>query len=244
MDADDASTWPQPFADLIHQLADEAQRDGLAPDNYVDFDLDGHEDNVRQLLRGHLVRARHCTRLLDHEVEAIRTQGLRPLDVDLINVRLDQAHQRGQLTDEEHATLRAENCLTPTPVKWGKRDDQICLVLSTAAMIHHSDGLHRLLSYWGGEAIYWRYCETVPELGRKLRSLGRPALVSALLELSDPQVHRIFRSLVHVFVGKALGNETADAEVLYRAPVQPEHIEAIDFPGDPNYDRFPQLPRT
>lgn len=241
VDADDQGTWPSPFADLVAQLADEADLDDL--DNYQDLDLDEYEAGARELLRGYVVRARHCTRLLDHEVDAVRAQGLRLLNLELINERLTQAREQGLLTEGEFATLRADNCLTQGAVKWAKRSDQVCLVLSSAAMIHHSAGLHRLLSYWGGEAIYWRHCESAPALAQKLHSLGQPTMVTAFVDLSDPQAHLIFRSLVHLFVGRALGNPKADAEVFYRAPIPSWRIESIAQPGDAEYDRFPLLPR-
>ncbi|MFE5097747.1 hypothetical protein ACFRCI_47705 [Streptomyces sp. NPDC056638] len=101
-----------------------------------------------------------------------------------------------------------------------------------------------LLSYWGGEAIYWKHCEGTPELAARLGSLGTPAIVTALLDFTAPGVgaHRVFPSLVHVLVGEALSYEAADADVLYRAPISPQRIESIVFPGHPAYDQFPELP--
>ncbi|MET7636783.1 hypothetical protein ACWCW2_41545 [Streptomyces sp. NPDC001773] len=119
-----------------------------------------------------------------------------------------------------------------------------CLTLSATPMIHDVRGIHRLLSYWGGEAIYWKHCEGAPEVAAKLRSLGTPAIVTALLDFTAPGVgtHQVFPSLIHVLVGKALGHEPADADVLYRAPIPSQRIESIVSPGDSAYDRFPGLP--
>lgn len=239
VDVDDPATWPPPFAELIRQLADDAQIDDIELSD--DLDLYDEEDQARRLLRGYLVRARHCTRLLEYEDDAIRTRGLRPLTVDLVNERLDAAHERGLFTPEEHALIRERNCLTPQTSRWGKRADQVCFTLSDAAMLHNADAGERLLTFWGGEAIYWLYCESHPEIGRKLRAMGRPTIVTALLDLSDPQRDFIFKSLVHTFVGKALGNEKADADVHYHQAVPPQHIESVAHPGDPEYDRFPAL---
>ncbi|MCX5232935.1 hypothetical protein [Streptomyces sp. NBC_00233] len=106
-------------------------------------------------------------------------------------------------------------------------------------------GLDRLLSYWGGEAIYWRHCQGNPALAGKLRSLGTPMIVTALLDLSalGPEEHGVFPPMINVLVGKELGHEPASADVLYRAPIPPTQIESIVSPGDPDYDRFPELPR-
>ncbi|WP_433456563.1 hypothetical protein ACQPXS_47225 (plasmid) [Streptomyces sp. CA-142005] len=241
VDADDPTTWPQPFAAFVQQRATEADLEEL--DLYVDLPLHEHEDEARRMLAGHLVRVRHCTRLLDHEAEMIRAQGLRPLDLALVHERLDQALERGLLTEEQHAMLARENSLTHG--RWGRRDGQVCLVLSTAPLEHNLPGVRRFFSFWGGEAIYWRYHETHPELAAVLSTIGRPALVTALLDLSDPTAdHRIFPSLLHAFVGKALGYAPADAEVFYRASVPGNHVENIAFPGQRDYDRFPLLPRS
>jgi hypothetical protein len=59
--------------------------------------------------REHLVRARHPTRLLDHEKDAIRAQDVRLPIAQLVDDRLAQARALGRLTDTEHETLRAVN---------------------------------------------------------------------------------------------------------------------------------------
>lgn len=70
-------------------------------------------------------------------------------------------------------------------------------------------------------------------------------VVTALLDLAVPGRQRpsIFPSLVHVFVGKALGHGPADADVHYTSPIPPQRIESVVSPGDVAYDRFPGLPR-
>ncbi|MFE3905917.1 hypothetical protein ACFXPY_38065 [Streptomyces sp. NPDC059153] len=241
---DDPATWPHPLTELVHQLADDARRRGCAPENYQDLSINSYEGAVLGHLEGHLVRARHSTRLLDHEKDAIRTQGLRPLNAGLVNDRLDQAHELGHLTATEYEVLRTVNETVPEHRGFGKREDQVCLTLSAAPMIHDVSGIHPLLSYWGGEAIYWKHCEGTPALAAKLGSLGTPAIVTALLDFTALGVgaHRVFPSLVHVLVGKALSYEAADADVLYRAPIPPQRIESIVSPGHPAYDQFPELP--
>ncbi|MFZ4283051.1 hypothetical protein [Streptomyces rhizosphaericola] len=245
VDVDVPVTWPAPLVGLVGELAEAARRLGHAPENYQDVDLVPYEDTALALLEGHLVRARHHTRLLDHEKDAIRSQGLRLLDARLVSDRLDQAHKLGYLTEAEHETLRTVNETVPGQCVPGRREGQVCLTLSAAAQLHHIHGIHRLLTYWGGEAIYWQHCEGSPALATKLRSLGVPSVVSALLDLATPGRQRpsIFPSLVHVFVGKALGHDPADADVFYKSSIPPQRIESIVSPGDVAYDRFPGLPR-
>ncbi|GAA2124201.1 hypothetical protein GCM10009759_75740 [Kitasatospora saccharophila] len=68
-----------------------------------------------------------------------------------------------------------------------------------------------------------------------LRSLGRPAVVTTLLNLADGRPHSTAPSLAHVLLGRALG-ETADATVHYMSPIPPARIESVAFPGDPAFD--------
>jgi len=110
VDVDDPTTWPQPLAAFVQQRVEESELEEL--DLYVDLPLHELEAEARRMLAGCLVRARHCTRLLDHEAEAIRSQGLRPLDLALVRERLDQVFERGLLTEEQHALLVRENSLT------------------------------------------------------------------------------------------------------------------------------------
>ncbi|MFD7859044.1 hypothetical protein ACFV6B_32885 [Streptomyces microflavus] len=119
-------------------------------------------------------------------------------------------------------------------------------LLAKAPLLHHIHGIHRLLTYWGGEAIYRQHCEGSPALAAKLRNLGVPSVVTALLDLAAPGQERpsVFLSVVHVFVGKALGHDPADADVYYKSPIPPQRIESIVSPGDVAYDRFPDLPRS
>ncbi|MFD3729637.1 hypothetical protein [Streptomyces sp. NPDC058671] len=64
VDMDVPATWPHPLADLVGQLAADARHAERAPEHYQNLDLLSHEDTVLTHLEGHLVRARHHTRLL------------------------------------------------------------------------------------------------------------------------------------------------------------------------------------
>lgn len=237
IDVDDLRTWPRPLTEFIEQLIAGVQLRNL--ESRVPLHVD---DRARGLLAGSLVRAHHCTRLLDYEADAIRAQGLRMLDTELLTDRIRQAQEQALITPAQRERFEAYNGLSPKARRMGRREGQVCLTLSTGAMLHHSDGAYRLLSYWGGEALY-AYFEKDPDLAPTLRSLGRPTLITALIDLSDPDQHLTYGPLTRLLAAKALGDEEEFSDVFHRAPVPPEQIESLAHPGDPAYDRFPDLVR-
>ncbi|MEL5957450.1 hypothetical protein AADR41_22270 [Streptomyces sp. CLV115] len=192
---------------------------------------------------GHLVRAWHCTRLLDHEVDGIRGQGLRKLEGDLVEGLLLEVHRRGLLSAEQYAALRAKHSLAPGAKSWGMREGQICLALSTAAFLDNPDGFWRLLGHWRGESLYapmsrtpiWRAScgACAGPLWRRRSStclIRGPTWCSPLCRTSSS--------------ARSLDNRPAHAEVFHRPAIPPEHMESIAHPGDADYGRFPGLWRV
>lgn len=62
MDIADRSTCPPELAERVRELAEKLVS---STDRTSDLALDQHDEEFRTLLEGHLVRAYHCTRLLD-----------------------------------------------------------------------------------------------------------------------------------------------------------------------------------
>src|SRR5258708_31908132 len=83
-----------------------------------------------------------------------------------------------------------------------------------------------LLSSWGGERLY-RSSGSV-SLRERLTMIGVPTRVVALVALGDSDSHAVYPSLHKVFVASLLGLDDVGADVFYRLPVPPEHIERIE----------------
>jgi hypothetical protein len=62
----------------------------------------------------------------------------------------------------------------------------------------------------------------------RLKTLGVPTRVVGLLAIEDASKHKVHPALHRVFVGSLLGLTDVGANVFYRAPVPPEHIERIE----------------
>ena len=240
VDVDDESTWPEQLVKWVDEWAE--IRRGTT--NYTE-DLKIFEDEtVLSLLAGHTIRAYHCTRLLDHERETVREQGLRRLDAALVMERIRRAHEVGAITDAERAAFETGHQFALTSPRWKQRveytQNQVCLVLSRV-ILDDAHGVDPLLSTWGGEAIYFPLDK---KHGERLRSMGRPSIVVANLDLSVPGDHDIRPQLGSCLVGLRLTLNRGGSDVHYKAPVPPENIEAIWHPGDPDYDRHGELPRV
>ncbi|MFD7645078.1 hypothetical protein ACFV4P_31000 [Kitasatospora sp. NPDC059795] len=235
VDVDDPVTWPAQLADLVTGFAQRHAAAALPRDCFTDTDIGDYADldAMAPLLAGHLVRARHCTRLLDHEADSIREHGLLLADGRGVADRLARAADLGHLTTPQYTALKDANLITR---KGGGRKGFVFLTLSGDALAPNQTLGWRLRAFWGGEAVY-QHWEDDPEMTALLRSLGRPAVVTALLDLADGQPHSTAPSLAHVFLGRALG-ETADATVHYMSPIPSARIESVAFPGDPAFDRL------
>ncbi len=241
VDVDDADTWTRPLSEVVDRWASiHAKTTEYTSDLALPLEEEGP---FRRLLAGHLLRAYHLTRLLPHEVRVIRKTGLRPLTRELVTERIEAARSEGAISQPEADSLHRAHVFAVA--EDSNRRDQVCLALSKQVMHTRAHGCVPLLSIWGGECIYMSSGQT-PSLERRLKTLGKPSIVSALLGFggADDARHRVFPALHKVFVGARLGLEDVGADVFYRAPVAPERIEAIWQPGSRHYDQFSDLPRS
>lgn len=215
-------------------------------------DLKIYEDEtLLGLLDGYVVRAYHCTRLLDHERTMIIEQGLRPLDAELVMERIRRAHEAGAISDTERQAFESGHQFVLKG--WEERvkhtEKQVCLLFSRTIFEHDWHGVEPLLSTWGGEAIYFgvdaEYGEH-SEHGKRIRTMGKPSIVVTDIDLSARPFgtkHYILPSLGSCLVGIHLGLKDACAEILYKAPVPAANVVDIWHPGSADYDRHTRLPR-
>jgi hypothetical protein len=233
VDVDDPSSWPARFAERIHELANHHRG---STDEVVDLQVDHHEAELVGELDGWVLRAYHCTRLLGHEAQDIRDQGLRLYDDGLVRNRLDAALRHGHLTEVEHAQLLAR-------ATYGRhRVGTVCMIIGKSAFENHAHQLRRLLATWGGEGIYIGHENGQGPLYSRLRKLGRPTIVIAHVDLAVAGRSRVWPGIAKVFVGAALELVDPNAQVTCSVAIPPAAIERLVQPGDPEYDRYSELP--
>lgn len=236
---DDPDTWPVEVRDAIGVRAQAlAATAGYASDLAIDPD---QEDEFRELLRGHSIVVYHATRLLDHEIDSIRHDGLLPLSAELVRARIEAAANSGYLTDAERGELLRGNLFADNGYV-SNREGQVCFFLSRRALNEHVSGLWNLLTTWGGEGIY--FGQFSEDVDTRLRVLGRPAVVVAEIELTEGwRTHSAFPGVLNSFVGRMLELDEYDSDLFYRSPVAGNQIADVWLPGDPDYDRHSELPR-
>ncbi|WP_371496776.1 hypothetical protein OG871_12245 [Kitasatospora sp. NBC_00374] len=76
-----------------------------------------------------------------------------------------------------------------------------------------------------------------------VRSLGRPAVVVAGIDVTDPAASVPGRELIFDFIGIHLGLDGNGVTFHYTADIPGDQIVDIWHPGDPGYDRYSHFPR-
>lgn len=155
----------------------------------------------------------HLTRLLDHEVDAIRTAGLQVLSTQLLEWRISEAQSRALLDTETVAALQA-NHHANKPYRAGQ------LWFGFTKALPGEQATNRLLRYWGGEALYIEH-EDDSATAAVLCGLGRPAIVDAVVPIAWLRDHSV------------LEDEVARADLVHEGLLP--YVE----PGFESYSRQP-----
>lgn len=223
VDVDRPASWPAQIRCVITSHDRDARHRGEA------------EAALRSALDGYGVLAYHCTRLFPHEVETLRSQGLRMLTRELVSIRIEAAVAAGLLRGEARAHAERRNVYVEgSPAG---REGQVCLALGRGVFDHDPAAVTPLLAIWGGEAI-----RGGPGAPDALRGLGTPTIVVAQLDLSSRE-YSSCPWLAEVFAD-ALEGHSARADLHWRRDIEAESIIGIWQPGDSEYDRHAKLPNV
>lgn len=240
VDPDDPSTWPASVGQLVERWNGAV----AATKFWEDLELpDDAQAALVDALAGHRLRAYHCTRLLDHEMPAVREQGLRVFGRELFDDRVATAAGHRAFGEHERvALLRGHMYGCGEARSRRRREGQVCLVIGRSVFDHDPDRVSPLLSSWGGEGIY--FSSGVTGLQPLLRSLGTPTVVVTALPLQrDRRRMRWFPPLPRLFLAIVRGLP-ASGDLFHSGPVPADAIVDLWQPGHADYDRHPRLPTS
>ena len=238
VDVDDQATWP----DELRQLAERhAQQLAGSEADSRDGALIGVEDSFRSHLGRPGLLVFHCTRLLDHEREAIRSSGLHRVSEQLTTHRIESAFGSGGLTAAQRKHALVTNIYATGDPTRLYRDGQICFVVGQSIFDEEPHGCVPLLSTWGGEAT-----RGGPSQDGTVRC-GTPTIIAARISMdSGGRAYPMFPSLGELLVARCLGLAyRRQADYFHRTSDVPA-ADVLDMwqPGDPDYDRHERLPRS
>jgi len=236
IDPDLPDSWPNALSGLIQCI------DAQVPASQYVTDLavpDEADVEIRYVLSGVRVKAFHATRLLPHEGEGIRANGLRVFGRELFDDRIECAFRTGHITEPQREALHAAHMFAV-----GEENDRghrsgVCLTLRQASF---GNGSQALLSNWGGEGIY--FSSGASALTPLLQRLGRPAIVVCAAQVKPTQREQPnYPDLGKTLLGAWRGLQEG-ADLFHPDPIPPCDILDIWWPGDAQYDAHPTLPQA
>jgi len=213
VNVDEQQTWPPDLRRLVAEIAKATPQSPYIGDLQIP---DSADDQVRAALDGHVLLTYHATRLLDHERQMIKAEGLRLFSESLFEDKIEAAYREGAVTAEEHDLLKQSHMYaTGEAQSRGRREGQVSLFLGRQTMIDEVSGLQNLMVMWGGEGISFsrRHKEVEP----LLRRLGTPSIIVAAVPIRPTWRGQLCSpDLAKIFVGATRGFETT-GEILHES---------------------------
>ena len=237
VDPADQSTWPADVRTEVERLAAQCREQADNTPETPSYELSlGHidaacdaEGSFRGLLDGTLVALFHATRLLPHEDEMVRNEGLVVLGEDHRSHRLDRVIE---VYGDELGVERLELLRHSGPLSWdpghglGRLGRLFGVTPLQVSFDQGGWGMTIFLSHWGGESFYWAN-EDSPELKETIELLterSAPAIVEVAVRA---QSLNTYTKLWQIFVAQFDGWPEPCHEFSTQESVPSERVVAI-----------------
>lgn len=212
---------------VSHDLNDEREAD-LRPDNQFAADFYAFTESMIGVMEKRTVRAWHYTRLLDSEVEHMRSAGIHLSTVAALKAKLDALVSASVLSKSDAADLFVGSPMHSNQLK--ARSDKFWMTSHPVAVDDH--GVVPLLSHWGGEVVtFW---QNNPDLLHRLSSMGLPRVLEIAVPLSlTTKAFRAGEAVVATF-GRTLGvfPERIDFDIHTTSPLPGDSVLRVHSEGD------------
>lgn len=126
----------------------------------------------------------HVTKLLDFEIEDIKTIGFNRTNLKMIEKKLETAFLKGYISNDMFLELKSNICLSQNVY------NLVYCYTNITFLIYDSESVMNLNTLWGGETINWKYdvrkCDSVQENTEwKLKKLGSTCVLMFKQKFND-----------------------------------------------------------
>ncbi|MBW3243417.1 hypothetical protein KUV57_12155 [Epibacterium sp. DP7N7-1] len=163
-----------------YDLARGPDRPDFRPSNQHAADFISFVESLISYFEARTIRGFHYTRLADHEVEAIRRDGVHPSTPMSLRKRLEALSENGLLPATDIEAIMASS---PFSDPFGRREKMFWM--TCAPYPPEYPGVQPLLRHWGGEVAFFRIEGT--ELGDRLACIGAPRILEVAAPLGVSQ---------------------------------------------------------
>lgn len=221
VDIDNQATWPEDVVTFIEERS-----------NSIDLEENSSmsigDEILLPLLNTSFLLVYHATRLLPHEKDDIRTNGLQILTEELVAKKIRDAVHFGYLTERMGEELLCGSTLRTRSEE--KRANQICFVVGKSLIEQEDSGLSNLFDIWGGESI--NFTGAGDNHMTCLKRIGEPSAVKALLPITSQSSIRIYPELTVSFIKAFRGENPSNELHLENESIPSKNILDILKPAD------------
>lgn len=193
---DKLESWPNKVLKLIKDSENELQgffreehridklgRNDLSvrynrPHNIYSEEWNRITTSIEEILKEYLIVGIHCTKLMDYEISDIINNGLRPLNKDFANQRVEKLYKKGLISKDLKNKLENKEELI------AKNRNGKIFVFHCLSTLKDESGLNRLLGYWGGESLY-AYIKNTKEL----KQIGTSCIVFTSIKIKELDIY-------------------------------------------------------
>jgi hypothetical protein len=203
------------------------------------------EREFRELFGERCVALYHATRLLPHEEESVRHDGLVALSIEHRAARLDSViDQHGEeLGAEQLELLRHAGPLRDSMQRRGRLGIWHGVTPLDVAFEEGGYGMSVFLANWGGETFYWAASESdaVRNVLRSLAAKSGPVIV----EVAVPPLSLCsYRDLWPIFVAQLDGWRSPWHEFSVNESVPPDRVLRLIHQGDSAWPASVETPHA
>lgn len=260
IDIEDTSTWPDRFLKIISDNKDlfiafhteENRVDKLAREDValrmnrpINPHASGYKDVLSALaniLHEQNIVGYHCTRLAPHEIENIKSGGMKMLTRELVETRFKHALEIGLLSEKQYRYISSSDLLKDSlNNECGHRTEYIWFCPNRSTL-KEGDAVCRLFQSWGGEAVYNGH-EEDKNIGPHLKSIGVPCIVKCSMPMTDIEDDLTY--MAKRFISQFISNDvsfypdpSAGFDMSIERDLLPSEVIEIIELSDPRFEEF------